>query len=302
MSTKDLAAVEREVPDIIQLPDELGGWKMQAVDPVAELAKFEAAAQLQKVLLPASVKATRPEDWIDQGGKAYLQATGVERLAPMWGLVFGKYTVEKEVHEDGEYSYVVRGPIMSRRTGVIYGEIVGGRSSSDPFFDEFDEKRPEGWNDLSVGEKESWKRAHRIPPDPLDVRKAAVTNWTTRGASMLMGMRGLTTTFVQATGEFAEVAKVAFGSGGKGGDTAPADIKAARTQLANDVMAAVGGDVANAKQLSKDITAGKNFAGFDSVERLNQAWQVENARKKLDAHPVFGKSAKKAQREPGEEG
>lgn len=301
MSAKDVAVVDREVPDIIQLPEELGGWKMQAVDPVAELAKFEAAAQLQKVLLPASIKATRPEDWIDEGGKAYLQSTGVERLAPMWGLVFGKYTVEKEVHDDGEYSYIVRGPIMSRRTGVIYGEVIGGRSSSDPFFDEFDERRPEGWNDLTPDQKREWRRAHRIPPDPLEVRKAAVTNWTTRGASMLMGMRGLTVAFVQEQGQFGEVARVSFGSGGKGGETAPADIKAARTALANAILTAVGGDVAAAKKLSKEITAGKNFAGFDTVERLNQVWQIENAQKKLDSHPFYGKAAKPAMREPGEE-
>lgn len=297
----DLAAVEREVPDIIQLPDELGGWKMQAVDPVAELAKFEAAAQLQKVLLPASIKATRPEDWIDQGGEAYLQATGVERLAPIWGLVFGKYTVEKEVHEDGEYSYVVRGPIMSRRTGVIYGEIVGGRSSSDPFFDEYDERRPEGWRDLTPAQQQAWKVAHRIPPDPLDVRKAAVTNWTTRGASMLMGMRGLTVDFVKSVGEFKEVARVSFGSGGKGGETAPADIKAARTKLGNDILKATGGDVEAARALLTEISKGKDFDGFTSVEGMKFDWQIANARKKLDAHPVFGKAAKPAMREPGDE-
>lgn len=304
MTTKnDLAAVEREVPDIIQLPDELGGWKMQAVDPVAELAKFEASAQLQRVLLPASIKATRPEDWIDQGGKAYLQATGVERLAPMWGLVFGKYTVEKEVHEDGEYSYVVRGPIMSRRTGVIYGEVVGGRSSSDPFFDEFDERRPKDWDERTSEQKAAWKLAHRVPPDPLDVRKAAVTNWSTRGASMLMGMRGLTVDFVQSVGEFGAVARVSFGSGGKGGETAPADIKAARTALGNDVLKATGGDVDAAKSLLKEITKGKDFDGFTSVDGMKQDWQIANARKKLDAHPVFGTKGTKgqAQREPGDE-
>jgi hypothetical protein len=299
--SKDLASVEREAPDIIQLPDEMGGWKMQAVDPVAELAKFEAAAQLQKVLLPASIKATLPADWIDEGGKAYLQATGVERLAPMWGLVFGRYTVEKEIHEDGSYSYIVRGPIMSRRTGVIYGEVIGGRSSSDPFFDEFDERRPTGWNDLTPGQRQTWKMAHRIPPDPLEVRKAAVTNWTTRGASMLMGMRGLTVAFVQENG-ITGISAVAFGSGGKGGDTAPADLKAARTELANEILTAVGGDVEGAKKLTKEITAGKNFAGFDSIERLNLDWQLKNAREKLHAHPLFGKGPKKAQREPGEEG
>jgi hypothetical protein len=306
------AAVEREdPPELVDIPDALAPWRATDVDPVVELAKFEAAVDLQRKLLPASIKATRPEDWVDQGGKAYLQATGVERLAPLWGLVFGKYTVEREDHGDGSYSYVVRGPIMSRRTGVIYGEVVGGRSSSDPFFDEFDERKPDGLRDLTPGEQQAWKRAHRVPPDPLEVRKAAVTNWTTRGASMLAGMRGLTVAYLEDCG-VKGISRVEYGTGQKGGATAPADLKARRTAFWNDLIRRAGGEVEMAKQALKDVTKYdaytkkdgaemRGFAGATSVDSLSDR-ALDIAEKKIKEHPALGDAKKSAMREPGEEG
>jgi hypothetical protein len=317
MSRKDsIATVEREVPDIIDLPAELTGpWRMESIDPVAELQKFEAAAELQSKLLPASVKRTLPEDWIDQGGKAYLQGIGVERLAPLWGLWFGRYTVEKEAHDDGSYSYVVTGPILSKRTGVLFGSIVGGRSSSDPFFDEWDEKKPAGFSDLSPGEKQAWKAKHRIAPDPLEVRKAAVTNWQTRGASMLMGMRGLTVDYLKTLG-IVGIRRVEYGAGAKGGATAPADLKARRTELWNDILKRTGGDPEAAHSLLKETTAyagyknkttGKDvpgFAGATNTDNLSDR-SIDIAEGKIAKHHIFGDEAlakgAPAGREPGDE-
>jgi len=292
------AEADREVPDVIEDLAPAGPWSMSKIDPAAELAAFESAAQLLSKLVPASIKATRPQDWVKMGDKVYLQATGVERLAPLWGLVFGESTVTREEYEGGEFGYVVRGPVGSRRTGVFYKVVEGGRSSSDPFFDSFDEDKPKGFYDLSPAEKADWRAKHRVPPDPLDVRKAAVTNWMVRGASMLCGMRNLTPADLEQGG-IRGVSEVAYRSGGKGGDTTPADLKSEQVKLGNEVLKRAGGDVDVAKSLMKDITKGKDFAGFDTASRLTKDWQIKNAWTALKAHPVFGDAAP---REPGQEG
>ncbi len=323
MGKKDsIATVERGVPDVLEELPAGGGapWNMGAVDPVAELAKFEAAAELQSKLLPASIKRTLPEDWLDQGGKAYLQATGIERLAPLWGIVFGKYTVEREEHTDGSYAYIVRGWVYSRRTGVFYSGIVGGRSSADPFFDDFDEDKPPDWSRLTPGERATWKRAHRIPPDPLEVHKAAVTNWSTRGASMLMGMRGLTVAYLEGLG-MRGIRRVEYGTGAKGGSTTPADLKARRTALWNEILRRTRGELAVAKELLREVTkydaytakkTGKKvaaFAGASSTDSLSE-YALQVAETKVAEHKIFGDAAEASEpagppepetREPGDE-
>jgi len=291
-------AVDREVPDVIDDLAPIGPWAMTKVDPAAELQAFEAAAALLAKLVPASIRATRPQDWVKMGDKVYLQATGVERLAPLWGLVFGEPEVIREDYPPGtDFAYVVRGPVGSRRTGVFYRVIEGGRSSLDPFFDSYDEDKPHNFRQLSHDEQAAWKAKHRVAPDPLDVRKAAVTNWMTRAASMLCGMRNLTPADLEANG-IKGVSEVQYRGGAKGGDASPDAIKAERVKFSNEILAATGGDKEAARKTLKEVTAGKDFAGFDTVEGIKHQWQIDNGRKKLAEHPIFGK---KAQREPGDE-
>jgi hypothetical protein len=70
----------------------------------------------------------------------------------------------------------------------------------------------------------------------------------------------------------------------------------AKQKLKDEVLRRVGGDVHDAKKLTKEITSNPNpgpgkrpFAGFDDLDRCTQDWQIERAWKNLDAHPVFGK-------------
>lgn len=298
---KEMAVVERETPDVFD-EGAAGPWAMTKVDPAAELAAFDSVVNLMEKLVPASIRATRTQDWVKMGDKVYLQATGIERLAPLWGLVFGEPKVEREDLGGGEFAYVVTGPIVCRRTGVGFRGAVGGASSLDPFFDSYDEDRPSNWNDLEPSERADWREAHRIPPDPMDVRKKAVTNWMVRGGSMLTGMRGLTIADLQAQKKADGVASVEYGRGGKGGATATADLKARRTAFWNDVLRRAGGDVDLAKQGLKDVTRYdayekkdgtkvKAFDGATSVDSLSER-ALEIAEKKIKEHPALGDAAK----------
>jgi hypothetical protein len=296
--------VDNDVIDVSEMSEALtpSAWSARDVDPQKELARFEASAELQRRLIPASIKCTKKQDWVDMGGKAYLQATGVERIAPLWGLVFGEPIVEKVELGGGEYYFVAKGFAASKRTGCFYKSIEGGRSSDDPFFDRFDEDKPEfeAWKALGADEKRDWKRAHRVPPDELDVRKAAITNWQCRAASMLTGLRGLTPEDLAAAG-LTGVKKVDYATGTKGGATS-ADLGQARTEFWQDILKRTGGDLEAARKLIKECTSfkkddGSMFSGYDSHEGIKSAGMLGNAKKKLAAHPIFGDNP-----EPGTKG
>jgi len=284
--------------DVVDVSEALTptGWAMMDVDPTRELKKFEDAAELQRRLIPASIKCTKPQDWVEMGGKVYLQGTGVERIAGLWGLVFGEPTIEKLPLDGEDYAYVVSGFAASRRTGVFYKSIEGGRSSDDPFFDRFDEDKPNDFKSLAADVRREWHRVHRIRPDELDVRKAAVTNWQTRAASMLTGMRGLTKKDLEDAG-LTGIKSVQFASGAKGGAAAPADLVDARTAFWNDIMKRTGGDIEAARRVLKEVTAFGDFAGYTNHESIKNPKVIEIATGKVKAHPTFGDAP-----EPGSKG
>lgn len=67
-----------------------------------------------------------------------------------------------------------------------------------------------------------------------------------------------------------------------------------------EILRRVGGDESAAKTLLKEITAGKNFAGFTSTKAMTKEWQVKNAWDALKKHATFGDQ--QGQGEPGEQG
>ncbi len=292
-------AVDRDVPDIddqeVAAPQPMS---MEVIDAGVGILRFEEARDLLDKLRPGSIKGTKAQDWVQMGDRVYLQGIGVERIAPLWGIDFPEPKIVREDFPDREYAYIFSGVIKSKVTRrEMY--VEGGRSSAEPFFDQFDEEKPKGFGDLTPEKRAEWKRQHRILPNPLDVRKAACVNWMVRGTSMLAGLRGLLLADLEACG-LKGIKSVQYVSGAKGGDTTPADLKAERTKLANDVLEHTSGDKEAAAQLLKEITAGKGFDGFTSTAGMKLGWQFENARKKLKEHKTFGDNPQ--QREPGQEG
>ena len=289
--------------EIIDTETETEGTPQAMVrqDPRSVLAEFEATAALIPKLVSASIPVTRPQDWIAVGDKVYLQGIGAERIAAMWGLILGEPRIVREDYPDGEFAYAVTGSVVCRKTGVGYQGVIGGRSSRDPFFDSFDEPKPQGFRDLPKDQQAAWRETHRIMPDPMEVQKAAVTNWQTRAASMITGMRGLTLADLTANG-ITGVTKIEYGAGKKGGDTTPADLKAEQVKLGNEILKRVGGDKTAAADLCREITSNpdKGFKGFDTLTKLTQDWQIKNAWKRLREHATFGDDA--AGREAGGEG
>lgn len=286
-----MTAVDQEAPDVFseQVPEAANPWAMAEVDPERELAKFEAASALLAKLVPASIKATRPQDWVQMGKKAYLQGTGIDRVAPLWGLVFGEPRVTRYDHDDGHFEFVVVGGAGSRRTGMAYKSITGGRSSRDSFF----WPKTDGESKITKGDYKGQIFDPKKHIDSLDVRKAAVENWKTRSAAMLTGLRGLTEEDLKSAGiDTTKITRVEYSRGGQGGATVSSDVKAEQVKLGNAVLAKAGGDIEVAKKMMLHITKGdkpgkdgKVFPGFDTASRLTLNWQFSAAWTKLTAIP-----------------
>jgi hypothetical protein len=142
------------------------------IDPVKlreiaekRIAFFDSVAKL-------SLLRTSVHDWVDQGGKPYLQATGAEKLMAVWGIYTRdvKITVEMDA-STGFPAYEVTGRVGSRTLGTEM-DVVGGRNANDNFF----QKQLAATGKL----------------DLQDVRKTAYSNWIANAVTRLIGMRGMT--------------------------------------------------------------------------------------------------------------
>ena len=166
---------------------------------VAERAEKRIAA-VNKIKILA-LQVTNAHDWTDQGGRPYLQASGGEKVARLFGI---SWTISEplfEAEEGGHFSYTYTGKFSLSGATI---EAVGTRSSKDGFFKKY------GKADEN-GEKEI------LPPSEIDkgdVKKSAYTNLIGNGITRLLGIRNLTWEDLAAAGIRKEgVGKVDYKTG-----------------------------------------------------------------------------------------
>ena len=153
-----------------------------SIVPVASEALVELAAQAERrveainKIKQYSLRLTQPGDWVDQNGKPYLQVSGAEKIARLFGISWRIDEPIREELEGGHYIYTYKGYFSLAGAEI---EAIGSRSSKDPFF-----KRYVYVN----GERKE------LPPseiDPGDVKKAAYTNCIGNGITRLLGLRNI---------------------------------------------------------------------------------------------------------------
>jgi len=148
---------------------------------VAERAEKRIEA-VNKIKLLA-LKVTNAHDWTDQGGKPYLQASGGEKVARLFGIswTIGEPIFEQE--EGGHFSYTYKGTFTLSGASI---EAVGTRSSKAPFFKKYD---------YSQKDERGESIKNELPPSEIDkgdLKKAAFTNLIGNGITRLLGIRNLT--------------------------------------------------------------------------------------------------------------
>ncbi len=144
-----------------------------ADDRIIEIAqqaerRIEAISKIKKMAL----RVTGYYDWTDQGGRPYMQVSGAEKVARLFGVSWRIDEPVLQWEEDGHFSYTYKGYFSMGTTEI---EAIGTRASRDPFF--------------------SVKKETAIPPSEIDkgdVKKAAYTNCIGNGVSRILGIRNLT--------------------------------------------------------------------------------------------------------------
>lgn len=169
------------------------------LDSQKAIARIGAIAQVIDGCAKASIQRTNAADWVKMGKGYYLQASGAQKIRPIWGIYFRDRRVVKEVNADGTYSYLATCVVGSKVLDQLYGEVTieidGGRSSNDPFF--------------VKGQRE---------PDPLDVRKAALANLESRAVTALLGLKNLNAEDLARNGVKVEsIVGVDYAKGAEGG-------------------------------------------------------------------------------------
>ncbi len=147
--------------------------------------RIDAMHKIKRVAL----KLTNRHDWTDQGCKPYLQVSGAEKVARLFGISWQIDEPVLEHEEGGHFSYTYKG-YFSLAGATI--EAIGTRSSKDGFF-----KKYSGY-----GENRTELPASAI--DKGDVKKSAYTNLLGNGISRILGLRNLTYEDLQ---EFAGITK-----------------------------------------------------------------------------------------------
>ena len=146
-------------------------------DLEAALKIAERNEQLAKKIKLIAIKQTNPKDWVDQDGKPYLQSTGAEKVARVFGIswrICDGYP-KRETHKDeagSYYMYYSKGEFFMGGSTI---EAVGTCSQRDKFF----------------GQKGGEFRSES-EIDVTNIIRKAVTNMEVNGITRILGIRNLT--------------------------------------------------------------------------------------------------------------
>lgn len=181
--------------NIIDVPAVPSGIDLIEVAKQAD-ALVEAVRKIKAVVF----KLTNNHDWIDQGGKPYLQASGAQKVARAFGISWTIDEPTKESLDGGHYMFTYKGAFSLHGACI---DAIGTRSSKDGFFKKY-------------GSKDAAGNRTELPPseiDPGDVKKSAFTNCLGNGISALLGIKNLTWEELNEAGiKKDEASRVDYGS------------------------------------------------------------------------------------------
>jgi len=271
-----------------------------SIVPVASEALVELAAQAERrveainKIKAYSLRLTQPSDWVDQNGRPYLQVSGAEKIARLFGISWRIDEPIREELEGGHYIYTYKGYFSLAGAEI---EAIGSRSSKDPFF-----KRYVYVN----GERKE------LPPseiDPGDVKKAAYTNCIGNGITRLLGLRNISYDDLEKVAGIKreQITRIEYRSKSKQEDTAPTEIQE------------VTGEITDVRMKKGKTKNGKDYVlytiliGNDQYRTFSESFAKLAKEAKETGTPVvvkytadnFGynvESIELAIREPGEEG
>jgi len=235
--------------EILKSEEELPAIVSDELVYISEYA--EKRVEAIKRIKRAALAVTSIHDWIDQMGKPYLQVSGAEKVARLFGISWRIDEPEKTRSEDGHFSYTYKGYFS---LGSITIEAIGSRGSKDPFF--------------------SKSHGKDIPPSEINennVRKAAYTNLLGNGITRLLGLRNLTWEDLKVSGiEKSKVGRVEYKK-----KEMKKEAKELRDKIGSMLLEMSGKDTKMASKLLESITFfiakdGKKVEGKKSLSELTE--------------------------------
>lgn len=157
--------------------------------------KAESRIEAVKKIKGLSLRVTNYQDWVDQNGKPYLQTSGGEKIARLFGI---SWTVEEPRTQqdggEGHYMVTYKGIFTLGNASI---ECIGTRSSKDGFFKKYKEGKEQPAGAIDIG----------------DVVKSAYTNLIGNGITRLLGIRNLTYDDLAESGiDVSKITKVEYKS------------------------------------------------------------------------------------------
>ena len=160
--------------------------------------------ELVKQIKLLAIKQTNKHDWVDMQGKPYLQSSGAEKIARLFGISWKIIEHKREDKQDDKgayYIYVYKGEFTMGGKTI---EVIGTCSQRDRFFGK------------DKNSETGFKAASDV--DITNVMKKANTNMINRGITTLLGIRNLTWEEVKQGGvDSSQTTKVTYAQGGAGG-------------------------------------------------------------------------------------
>lgn len=306
---------ERLLEEVLEETRQTDRAERSFVEQLSAMAEaeeiFERRTNLLEKCYLVAINRTRPQDWIlfkdPQGNvNAMLAASGAQLVAEVYQVKLsnirpkddrGLFDPERTAISSGVFSFRGSCDAWSRINGREQMVEMTRRSDED-----FTGRTVDADGLLTID------RDKRVGADEGDLRSALLTGLLTKAVRVLCGMTRVPPGDLEKAWKGTEK-KVdqcrkghGFGTSAARGASAvtPEEIKAEVEKLRAEVTRCVGGDIGAGKKLVKEITAGPNFAGFDSLDRVTKDFQVTQAWANLKKHPLY--APPKAEREAGAEG
>ena len=255
--------------DIIPLTEELQAVPAAHTMPSEKLEQTIERAEkfmgfLQR-MIQLAVGMTNHNDWVDQNGTPYLEASGCSKIARGFGISIADTQAQKITMDDeaGQY-YVFKTSINGTWQGNSVTEI-GTCSTRDKFF--------------------AQRNGKHLPLSEIDitnVMKKSHTNAMNRLTKRLLGLSFTWEEIAEASNNkiTQQLVKekgrgVNYNKGARGGNTDTEDLKKRKAELAKGIMAMAGNDKDLAQKWLEQETAwtdkeGKDHAGKKSVQYLSE--------------------------------
>lgn len=285
---QEFEEVESEVPIIYQ----------EDIVAVAEMAerRIAAADKIKKIAL----KVTNSNDWVDENGRPYLQSSGGEKVARVFGISISKLRFEKTNLVEGHYMYTFFMTFSMKGSSI---EVIGTRTSNDDLYS----KRKKYVDDN--GKKLDKPISYSLPASEVDeanIKKAAYTNCTANGISRFLGLRNFTWEELAEYGIYPGKNRVTYGKKGKektGEDPANGDTKQKAHKMMvemygnsyGDELEKISGFPGTDKKTGEKIT----IPGKKSLGQLSEKWLKTTYGSIKKKHEEWKKA--KGSQEPPEE-